>query len=59
MSTNTKKKHGTGAAVVLIVLCHSPFRPLHVDTPCLISKLYGKRRRWESSSADLHNNSHV
>ena len=21
MSTNTKKKHGTGAAVVLIVLC--------------------------------------
>ena len=39
--------------------CHSPFRPLHVDTPCLISKLYGKRRRRESSSADLHNNSHV
>ena len=28
--------------------CHSPFRPLHVDTPCLISKLYGKRRRRES-----------
>ena len=27
--------------------CHSPFRPLHVDTPCLISKLYGKRRRRE------------
>ena len=39
--------------------CHSPFRPFHVDTPCLISKLYGKRRRRESSSADLHNNSHV
>ena len=27
--------------------CHSPFRPFHVDTPCLISKLYGKRRRRE------------
>ena len=27
--------------------CHSPFRPIHVDTPCLISKLYGKRRRRE------------
>ena len=39
--------------------CHSPFRPLHVDTPCLISKLYGKRRRREGPSADLHNNSHV
>ena len=39
--------------------CHSPFRPFHVDTPCLISKLYGKRRRREGPSTDLHNNSHV